>query len=192
MTTPDTFMNNRITLQYIQAFYNNKGKTIVRHECFKVLKSLKRYLRKENVPVENYIVVEKFNEIQLEELHSLFKNEWWTQKRSLPEISKLIDNSSVVLGLINSKTGELIGFARVISDTLYRAFIFDVIAKEDYRNSGIGTMLMNRILEHPQVKDVERVELYCPDRLIPYYEKFGFSTDVNGSKLMRISNHIIR
>ncbi|MCZ8539751.1 GNAT family N-acetyltransferase [Psychrobacillus psychrodurans] len=138
--------------------------------------------------MENYIVVEKFNEIQLEELHSLFKNEWWTQKRSLPEISKLI----VVLGLINSKTGELIGFARVISDTLYRAFIFDVIAKEDYRNSGIGTMLMNRILEHPQVKDVERVELYCPDRLIPYYEKFGFSSDVNGSKLMRISNNIIR
>lgn len=134
--------------------------------------------------MENYIVVEEFNQIQLEELHSLFKNEWWTQKRSLPEIRKLLDNSSVVLGLINNKT--------VISDTLYRAFIFDVIAKEDYRNSGIGTMLMNRILEHPQVKDVERVELYCPDRLIPYYEKFGFSTDVNGSKLMRISNNIIR
>jgi hypothetical protein len=30
------------------------------------------------------------------------------------------------------------------------------------------------------------VELYCPERLIPYYEKFGFSTDVNGSILMRL------
>ncbi|MER2261498.1 MAG: GNAT family N-acetyltransferase [Psychrobacillus sp.] len=135
--------------------------------------------------MDDFKVIEEFNENQLEELHSLFKNEWWTQKRQLSEIRKLLDNSSVVIGLVNDKTEELIGFARVISDTLYRAFIFDVIAKENYRNNGIGTILMNSILEHPQVRDVERVELYCPDRLVPYYEKFGFSTDVNGSNLMR-------
>ena len=145
---------------------------------------------KENVAVDNYKVIEELNENQLAELHSLFKNEWWTQKRQLSEIRKLVDNSSVVLGLINNKTGELIGFARVISDTLYRAFIFDVIAKENYRNNGIGTILMNSILDHPHVRDVERVELYCPDRLVPYYEKFGFSTDINGSNLMRINNNI--
>jgi predicted GNAT family N-acyltransferase len=135
--------------------------------------------------VDDYKVIEEFNENQLEELHSLFQNEWWTQKRQLSEIRRLLDNSSVVIGLVNDKTGELIGFARVISDTLYRAFIFDVIAKENYRNNGIGTILMNSILEHPLVREVERVELYCPDRLVPYYEKFGFSTDVNGSNLMR-------
>ena len=87
--------------------------------------------------------------------------------------------------MVNDKTGELIGFARVISDTLYRAFIFDVIAKENYRNNGLGTILMNSILEQPQVRDVERVELYSPDRLVPYYEKFGSSSDVNGSNLMK-------
>ncbi|MFJ8067198.1 GNAT family N-acetyltransferase [Psychrobacillus sp. NPDC096426] len=133
----------------------------------------------------DYRVIDELNENQLVELHNLFKNEWWTHKRQLSQIRKLVDNSSVVVGLINDETGELIGFARVISDTLYRAFIFDVITKENYRNNGVGTILMKSILAHPLVRDVERVELYCPDRLVPYYEKFGFSTDVNGSNLMR-------
>ena len=161
---------------------------MVSHEYFKVLRKIE-YDVKEHVAMENYKVIEELDENQIEELHNIFKNEWWTQKRQLSEIRKLLDNSSVVVGLIHVKTGELIGFARVISDSIYRAFIFDVIVKENYRNDGIGTILMNSILEHPLVRDVERVELYCPNRLIPYYEKFGFSTDVNGSNLMRINNN---
>lgn len=136
----------------------------------------------------NFTVVEELNDNQLEELHSLFKNEWWTQNRQPSEIKQMVKNSDVVIGLINDESKELVGFARVITDTLYRAFIFDVIAKASYRNSGIGTILMSNILSHPLVKDVDRVELYCPARLISYYEKFGFSTDVKGSNLMRYNN----
>jgi len=160
---------------------------MVSHEYFKVLRKIE-YDVKEYVALENYKLIEELDENQIKELHNIFKNEWWTKNRQLSEIRKLLDNSSVVIGLIDAKTGELVGFARVISDSIYRAFIFDVIAKENYRNDGIGTILMNSILEHPLVRDVERVELYCPNRLVPYYEKFGFSTDVNESNLMRINN----
>ncbi|MFJ5768776.1 GNAT family N-acetyltransferase [Psychrobacillus sp. NPDC093180] len=134
----------------------------------------------------NYSIVEKLSENQFIELHSLFKNEWWTQHRELVEIRKMVDNSSLVIGLIQNETKELIGFARVITDAVYRAFIFDVMTKETYRNSGIGNILMNYLLEHPFIREVERIELYCPDRLVGYYEKFGFSKDVNGSNLMRL------
>ncbi|WP_391209683.1 GNAT family N-acetyltransferase [Psychrobacillus sp. L4] len=139
----------------------------------------------------NYKIIEEFDEDQLKEVHSLFKNEWWTKDRQLSEIRKMVENSGVVIGLIDKDTEELIGFARVITDTLYRAFIFDVIAKENSRNSGIGTILMNSILEHPLVREVDRVELYCPERLVGYYEKFGFSTDVNGSNLMRYKKNVL-
>ncbi|WP_313892244.1 GNAT family N-acetyltransferase [Psychrobacillus sp.] len=135
----------------------------------------------------NYKVIEELNESQLIELHSLFKNEWWTQIREIPDIRKMVDNSTVVIGLVHVETEELIGFARVITDTIYRAFIFDVMTKENFRNGGIGTILMNSILEHPLVRDVDRVELYCLDSLVEYYEKFGFSTDLNGSNLMRLN-----
>lgn len=133
----------------------------------------------------NYKVVEELNDKQLNDLLRLFENEWWTKARQPSEIRRMIDNSSLVIGLINDETDELIGFARVLTDTIYRAVIFDVIANENFRNNGIGKLLMNSILKHPLVRDVDRVELYCPDRLVPYYKKFGFSTDVNGSNLMR-------
>jgi predicted GNAT family N-acyltransferase len=133
----------------------------------------------------DYRVIQEFEESQLLDIHKLFKNEWWTQNRELNDIKQLVANSGVVLGVISNETGELVGFARVITDSLYRAFIFDVIANEQYRNTGIGKLLMNSILTHPKVVNVDRIELYCPDRLIHYYEKFGFSTDVNGSTLMR-------
>lgn len=132
-----------------------------------------------------YSIIQEFNENHLLEIHRLFQKEWWTQSRDLKEIKDLIENSGVVLGVISEETGELVGFARVITDFLYRAFIFDVIINEHYRKSGIGTLLTNSILTHPKVSNVERVELYCPERLIPYYEKLGFSTEVNGSTLMR-------
>lgn len=136
----------------------------------------------------NYTVIQEFNEDLILEVYHLFKNEWWTQTRDPSAINKLISNSEVAIGILNKETNELVGFARVITDTLYRAFIFDVITKKTYRNKGIGTYLIKAILEHPKVAKVERIELYCPDRLVPYYEKFGFTTEVNGSKLMRLKN----
>lgn len=134
----------------------------------------------------NYTIVEDFNESLLEELQTLFKNEWWTKKRQLPDIREMISNSGVVIGIVNNEASELLGFGRAITDSQYRAFIFDVIIKEQYRSVGLGKLLLDSILSHPRIVNVERVELYCPERLVPYYEKFAFSTEVNGSKLMRL------
>jgi GNAT superfamily N-acetyltransferase len=136
----------------------------------------------------DYTVIQEFNEDLILEVYELFKNEWWTQSREPSAINELISNSGVAIGILSKETNELVGFARVITDTLYRAFIFDVITKKSYRNNGIGSFLLKAILEHPKVAKVERIELYCPDRLVPYYEKFNFTTEVNGSKLMRLKN----
>ncbi|MFC7371414.1 GNAT family N-acetyltransferase [Fictibacillus iocasae] len=134
----------------------------------------------------SYKIIEEFNENELLQVHHLFQQEWWTKDRTMQDMKQMFKNSGLVVGVLDEETEELIGFARVITDTVYRAFIFDVIAKETARNKGIGSLLMKSILSHPRVSSVDRVELYCPDRLAPYYERFGFSTEVNGSRLMRL------
>ncbi|MCM3357226.1 GNAT family N-acetyltransferase [Psychrobacillus sp. MER TA 171] len=131
-------------------------------------------------------VIHHFTEKHLTDLYQLFQNEWWTKERSLADIKTMIDLSHVTIGLVDQDSGELVGFARAISDGVYRAFIFDVIVKENGRKQGYGFTLMNSLLNHSVIQDVERVELYCPERLVSYYEQFGFSTDVNGSTLMRL------
>ncbi|WP_053365652.1 GNAT family N-acetyltransferase [Bacillus sp. FJAT-27245] len=134
-----------------------------------------------------YSIIEDFDFHRLVEVHELFQNEWWTRNRSFEDVKELISQSGVAVGLVCSQSSKLVGFARAMTDTLYRAFIFDVIVAEDVRGKGAGSILMNAILSHPKIKDVERVELYCPERLLPYYKRFGFSTEVNGSTLMRLN-----
>lgn len=127
-----------------------------------------------------------FTEKHLNDLFLLFQNEWWTKNRTNDDIQKMLDLSHVAIGLVDSETDELVGFARAITDGMYRAFIFDVIVKGSDRNRGLGFTLMNSLLENSLIQSVERIELYCPERLVSYYEQFGFSTDVNGSTLMRL------
>ncbi|MEK4245779.1 GNAT family N-acetyltransferase [Psychrobacillus sp. FSL K6-2684] len=131
-------------------------------------------------------IVTIFTEKHLNDLFLLFQNEWWTKNRTNDDILKMLDLSHVAIGLVDSETDELVGFARAITDGMYRAFIFDVIVKGSDRNRGLGFTLMNSLLENSLIQSVERIELYCPERLVSYYEQFGFSTDVNGSTLMRL------
>ncbi|MGE7979029.1 GNAT family N-acetyltransferase [Psychrobacillus sp. NPDC093200] len=131
-------------------------------------------------------IVTIFTEKHLNDLFLLFQNEWWTKNRTNDDILKMLDLSHVAIGLVDSETDELVGFARAITDGMYRAFIFDVIVKGSDRNRGLGFALMNSLLENSLIQSVERIELYCPERLVSYYEQFGFSTDVNGSTLMRL------
>lgn len=131
-------------------------------------------------------IVTIFTEKHLNDLFLLFQNEWWTKNRTNDDILKMLDLSHVAIGLVDSETDELVGFARAITDGMYRAFIFDVIVKGSDRNRGLGFTLMNSLMENSLIQSVERIELYCPERLVSYYEQFGFSTDVNGSTLMRL------
>jgi N-acetylglutamate synthase-like GNAT family acetyltransferase len=68
----------------------------------------------------------------------------------------------------------LIGFGRVLTDYVYRATIWDVIVDKTYQGQGIGTDIVQRILNHPRLKKVELFWL-CT-RMPDFYERFGFSS----------------
>ena len=78
------------------------------------------------------------------------------------------------------------GFARVLTDFIFKAIIFDVIVSKPYRNKGLGNQLMDQILKHPNLQSVKHFELYCLPEMVQYYEKYNFSGDVGGIKLMRL------
>lgn len=77
--------------------------------------------------------------------------------------------SSVSIARVGSQV-----FARVLSDFTFKAMIFDVIVAGQHRGQGLGQALVGRILNHEKLKRVKSFELYCPDRLVPFYEKLGF------------------
>jgi GNAT superfamily N-acetyltransferase len=83
--------------------------------------------------------------------------------------------------------GRLIGAGRAISDGVWRAAICDVVVLPEYQGKGIGTEIMNRIVQEAHV-DV--VMLYAAPGKEAFYGKFGFSKMKTAMALM--SNPEIR
>jgi N-acetylglutamate synthase-like GNAT family acetyltransferase len=71
---------------------------------------------------------------------------------------------------------QLIGFGRVLTDYVYRASIWDVIVHPQYQGQDIGTEIVQRILHHPRLKQVELFWLCTRDKQ-SFYEKLGFSSN---------------
>jgi len=103
----------------------------------------------------------------------------------LQETKKVVANSSIVIGLVDSNN-DLRAFARVLTDYTFKAIIFDVIVDESYRNRGLGKELMRLVLEHKELKDVKHFELYCLPEMIEFYKSFRISDELGELVFMRL------
>lgn len=82
----------------------------------------------------------------------------------------ILENSSAVISAWYKDS--LVGLARGISDQVRYAQVLDVLVHPDYRRSGIGTELVNRLVDHPAMS-VRSVILGTPS-MREFYESAGF------------------
>jgi len=129
-------------------------------------------------------IIQELNETHIKQLHALYQNEWWTKNRTLEETRLCVSGSQICLALIDEQN-NLQGFARVLTDYIFKALIFDVIVFKPYRKKGLGDKLRISIKNHPKLARVKHFELYCLPEMFVFYEKHGFSKDVGDVKLMR-------
>ncbi|SFU00245.1 GNAT family N-acetyltransferase [Mesorhizobium sp. YR577] len=122
----------------------------------------------------NFTWIEHFGGDRERELFELYRQEWWTRDRSFDDVAHMLKHSAIVLGCCTDDD-RLIGFARVLTDFTFKAMIFDVIVHADFRGSGVGKAIVDRIIGLPSLARVSSFELYCPERLVPFYEKLGFA-----------------
>jgi len=120
-----------------------------------------------------------------EQLHLLYRGEWWTNRRELDGVRRMLEGSDVVIGLVDEDTGVLAGFARVITDFVYKALVLDVIVDERHRGTGLGARLMDEVVEHPRLRDVAHFELYCRPELVAFYERWGFTNELGVIQFFR-------
>ena len=134
--------------------------------------------------MDKYRIVETLTESQVSDLMDLYKNEFWSDKRTRQDVVKMLASTDVIIGLVD-ECDRLIGITRVLTDFVYRAMIFDVIIKPTHRKMGLGAKLMDAVLNHPKLQTVENFALNCLPHMIPFYERWGFSDDVGGLKFLR-------
>jgi predicted GNAT family N-acyltransferase len=134
--------------------------------------------------MDKYRIVETLTESQVSGLMDLYKNEFWSDKRTRQDVVKMLASTDVIIGLVD-ECDQLIGIIRVLTDFVYRAMIFDVIIKPTHRKMGLGAKLMDAVLNHPKLQTVEHFYLNCLPNMMPFYERWGFSDDVGGLKFLR-------
>lgn len=133
--------------------------------------------------MENYRIVSELTESQISELTQLYQNEVWSKNRTKQDVAKMLEASDIIIGLVD-ESYCLIGFVRIFTDFVYRAVIFDVIVKETHRNQGLGKKLLDSVINHPQLQSVEYLGLFCLPEMVPFYERWGFTTGIAGLQLM--------
>jgi len=131
-------------------------------------------------------VIYKLTENHIKDLHNLYCNEWWTDSRTLAQTKNCVAGSQICIGLIKNDT--LIGFVRVITDFTFKALIFDLIIKKEYRSKKLGHKLMNLVKNHDQLKNVVHFELYCLPELKEFYNQFNFTDNIGNIELIRCNN----
>ena len=72
---------------------------------------------------------------------------------------------------------QQIGLARVITDFVTYAYLCDVYVLENCRGRGLGSWLVQSVLEHPQIRGLRRVALITHDAQ-EFYVRLGFKLPV--------------
>lgn len=135
----------------------------------------------------NLTIVNTLSDSDIDQLVDLYANEFWCNKRCKNDVSLMLLNTDITIG-IKDETDKLVGFTRVLTDFVYKATIYDVIVHMDWRGKDIGKQLMDSIMNHEKLKHIEYFDLNCLPEMYPFYEKWGFTTEVGELGFMRKFN----
>lgn len=89
---------------------------------------------------------------------------------------KALDNTFYSVSVYDDN--KIVGYGRMIGDTICFLYIQDIMVKPEYQGNKIGTMIMNKLLEKiAEIKKENpnlRVYLGASKNREKFYEKFGF------------------
>ena len=95
---------------------------------------------------------------------------YWANNRSTENIKISIENS-LCFGVYLNKSQ--IGFARVVTDRSVFAYLMDVFIVDQHKGNGLGALLLDEILLHRDIKDIETFKLATHDAH-EFYVRKGF------------------
>jgi len=109
------------------------------------------------------------------EVKALYDRDGWTNYTGdMPRLMQALANSLYVLTAWDGD--ELIGLVRAVGDGLTIVYIQDIIVRDTHRRRGIGTCLMQRVLE--RFSDVRQKVLLTDEGPVvrAFYESLGFKS----------------
>ena len=123
------------------------------------------------------ITYQEGGSLDVDELRRLYEQAPWARGRSKDGIARMLANTDYYFAGWDGP--RLVAFARVLTDGIYRATLWDVVVDAVYQGRGVGEGLMGVILSHPVLSRVEKFWLNTRDKQT-FYERFGFVSSSQG------------
>ncbi|WES65737.1 GNAT family N-acetyltransferase [Microbacter sp. GSS18] len=98
---------------------------------------------------------------------------YWGRWRCRADLDAQLDSAWRVVGAYRADTGDLVGFARAISDGVAFAYLADVFVAEEHRDQGLGRRIVARMIDEGPGRDF-RWTLFTGDAH-DLYAGFGFT-----------------
>jgi GNAT superfamily N-acetyltransferase len=103
--------------------------------------------------------------------HFLYTTAHWAVGRPMNVVKKSIEGS-LCFGVYDGE--KQIGFARIVTDGATVGWICDMFILPAYRGQGLGTWLVDCMMQHPDVKGLRRILLNTRDAHDLYKKHAGF------------------
>lgn len=105
-------------------------------------------------------------------IHDYLANDaYWAKGRTREDVIKSMENS-ICIGLFDQNKQQL-AFARIITDHVVFAWLMDFFVVPAFRNKGLGKILLQYVVEMPDLQHVNGIGLRTKDAQ-GFYDKFGF------------------
>ncbi len=115
------------------------------------------------------IFQENLDNIKPEMLGNFF--EGWNKFPSKEKHFELLQNSEFKILAVDNETKKVVGYINAITDGVLSAYIPLLEVVPEFKNKGIGTELVKRMLE--KLKDYYMIDIVCDESVHGFYEKSG-------------------
>lgn len=130
------------------------------------------------------------NLLNIDFIHDyMTKKSYWAKERTLQQTKKTVEHS-FCFGMYNDAKQQ-IGFARIVTDFVFFGNIMDVIIDPEYQGKGLGKKLVEFMLHHDTVNNLQTITLKTKDAHA-FYEKYGFQKVGNSSLYMSKDKQILK
>lgn len=131
---------------------------------------------------DDYLFYDSRYAVTAEELQDLFRFTQWGKSRSLEQIERMLQGTSMCFSI--RYRGKLVAFCRLMTDFVFRGALWDILVHPDHQGKGVGSALLDYVLNHPAIKDIPLISTYSSG-LVPFLNRLGFEHREGAMILLR-------
>ena len=118
-------------------------------------------------------MIYKYNEsVDVKELCDLRQSVGWNRMEKEMADPRL--KSYYHIAVYEEENQKLIGFVDSISNGVTDAYIQDLMVHPDFQGKGIGSELMNKMIEYLKNEGIYMISVLYDEGLKSFYSRFGF------------------